>query len=257
VATKLDDIINDTKTYPDETTIRLADGVETTLKDLRAGYLKDADYRRKTADVARQRTELDQARLRHTQEVQEAEARLQQLAGQIIQQQGPNAQPDEVIEAIRSNPVARRLAEEVDQLKALVAPLARSVLEIDNRFKNNQLQALTNQHRVVLHAIKQQDPGLNEQELIQFAKDNYVPRLDLAYKLMTYEKAVEGKVAEAREKASKEGYERGRREAAAPVIPLRTTPQPAPGAPATLDEAVNKALADPEVIGPLVGMSRG
>lgn len=43
---------------PEENLVELSDGEKVTLEELKQGYMKDADYRRKTADVANERIRL-------------------------------------------------------------------------------------------------------------------------------------------------------------------------------------------------------
>lgn len=251
----LEDFINDRKSYPDDMTIKLADGFEVPLKDLRSGFMKDADYRRKTSDLARDKENWTREQVAKEQALVDAEKKLETLAERVVTA-NPKASTDEVEDILEQNPVAKRLRGEITELRTVLKPLAEAVMDMDRRQKEQTMGFIAEQHRRVLHALKQQDPDLDEEQLLGYARDGFTPRLDIAYKAMNYEKSIEKARKEAKEVGIKEGYEKGKQEAIAPVIPLRRSVTPAEGAPQTMEEAVNKALQDPDVVNPLLGLTR-
>jgi hypothetical protein len=250
-----DELIADKKTYPDDTKVTMADGVEVTLGHLRGGYLKDADYRRKTADLARQREEFDRDRTEREQALQDAETRLQELAKQVVGAH-PEKTRDEVADILAQDPVAQRLVARLEQLEGAFKPLAEAVVSLDNRLKQDAMANMVNQHRRALAYLKEKDSELNEEELIRYAKSRQIPRLDDAYRLMKHDDLLAAERKKATEEADKKGYERAKRELSAPQIPVRRLTQSAPDAPKNLDEALDRAVRDEEVVGPLMGFSK-
>lgn len=249
-----DELIADKKTYPDETKVTLADGVEVTLGQIRGGYMKDADYRRKTADLARQREEYERDRAERELALQDAEARLQELAKQLVGTY-PEKTRDEIADIMSQDPVAQRLVSRIEQLEGAFQPLAEAILRLDAQLKNDAMASMVNQHRRALAYLKQHDPDLDEAELIRFAKARQIPRLDDAYRLMNHDNLLAAERKKAAEEAEKRAYEKAKRELATPQIPVRRVAQTAPDAPKSLDEALDRALRDEEVVGPLLGSS--
>lgn len=249
-----DDLIADKKTYPDDTKITMADGVEVTLGTLRGGFMKDADYRRKTADLSRQREEFTRERTEKEAALQEAEARLQELARQVVGA-NPHATRDEVADILAQDPVAQKLVSRIEQQETVLKTLAEAVVNMDNRLKQSAMQQYVTQHRKALEHLKKQDPDLNEDDLINFAKTRQIPRLDDAYRLMKHDDLLAAERKKAAEEAEKRAYEKAKRELTAPQIPVRRAPQVAPDAPKSLDEALDRAMRDEEVVGPLLGFS--
>lgn len=250
-----DELIADKKTYPDDTKVTMADGVEVTLAHLRGGFMKDADYRRKTADLARHREEFDRDRTEREHALQDAETRLQELAKQVVGAH-PKADRDEVADILAQDPVAQRLVTRIEQLEGAFKPLAEAIVNMDRRFKEDTMSNLVNQHRRALAYLKQQDPELNEEELINFAKTRQIPRLDDAHRLMNHDKTLAAERKKATDEADKKGYERAKRELSAPQIPVRRVSERAPDAPKNLDEALDRAVRDEEVVGPLLGFTK-
>lgn len=248
-----EEYVSDSKTYPNDTTVRLADGSETTLGQIRAGYMKDADYRRKTAEVSRARQELEQREAA----IADAQQRLTLLAERLVQQK-PEATQEELNEEFASDPAAKKLAAKLEQLQSVILPLAKSVVDLDDRMKQQQIGYYTEQHNRVIAKLKENDPALDPQELISYAKANYIPRLDQAYRAMKYDEAVKDATAKGKEEGLKLGKETAQKEMAVPsILPTRRPIAPAADAPKTLDEAVARAMADPDIMGPLQGVGMG
>lgn len=248
-----EEYVSDPKTYPNDTTVRLADGSETTLGQIRAGYMKDADYRRKTAEVARARQELADKEAA----IADAQQRLTLLAERMVQQK-PEASQEELNEEFANDATARKLAAKLEQLQNVIVPMAKSMVELDDRLKQQQLGHLTEQHQRVIAKLKEGDPELDVQELISYAKTNYIPRLDLAHRAMKYDEAVKEAVARGKEEGLKLGKESAQKEMVAPsILPSRRPVAPAADAPKTLEEAVSRAMTDPDIMGPLQGVGLG
>lgn len=254
---RIDDIIGNKDQYPDDTQITLPDGTPITLGEVRAGYMKDADYRRKTSELAQSRRELEQLAALRAQELQAAEQRLVELAAQVVtgqaqRQQANAAMPSEGEDEEETDPRIKRLRDELATIRQTIDPLAQAVLGMDQRMRQSALAYLAQQHQQVLQRLKQEDPELNEQELIAFARQRMIPRLDDAYRLYRFDKLVEKRAAEAKESGLKEGYQKAKAES--PLLPLRRGVFQPAEKPKSLEDAFQQALKDPEVIGPLVGM---
>ena len=253
MATKWEEVVSDKNKYPDDMVVRLADGTETKLSDLRPGYMKDSDYRQKTAMLARQREDFEAQAVGRLQALQEGEAQLRSIAAQMLQQ-NPNMTKREVAAAMDDNDDVSQLRAEIAELKGAVKPMAEYITAFDQRAKQARQAHVVNEHRKAMIDLKAKHPDLNEMELLQYAKDRLIPNLYEAHKNMTHDSVIESRVKEAREAAYREGMEKGRVEALAPpALPVRTVvPQRVEGAPKDLREAATKALQDPEVMGPLL-----
>lgn len=95
----------DEESDEDEAFVELPDGETLTLSeiaDLRANGLRDADYRRKTAEVARMREEVEQTEARVKERDQYVETALRNIAG-FVESMIP-AEPD--IQLAQTNPAA-------------------------------------------------------------------------------------------------------------------------------------------------------
>lgn len=250
----LDEILSNKEQFPDEQPIQLAEGVTVTLGQLRAGYLKDADYRRKTAALAEERRRFEAERAQHLAALQEAEVRLQQMATEVLQRataanRAPLT-PAQAEQALDDDPRVAALRQEIEALKQrAVAPLAQAVAQLGQYLHQQQLAAYAQQHRMMLAALKQRDPDLDENALIEFAKANAIPRLDIAYMAMKKDELIQ----KAKEEGKKEGFEAGKRAAAVPRIPVRRPVATPEATPKSINELVEQASQDQEVLGPLLG----
>ncbi len=253
----LADILDNRKDFPDDRKITLADGVETTLGELRGGYMKDADYRQKTAKVAREREDLMGERQRFETDKQEAEAQLAKLVEQAVTRGAPRDQQQVEWETyIEQNPLAKRLMGEVTETRSSIKKLDELVNGLTDGLKAQQQAMLVDQHRRALAAIKSRDPDLDEGALVNFARDNAIPRLDLAYRLFTEDKRFKDEVSKTKETAAKEGYERAKKELASPTLPnRRVAAAPPQDAPKSMDEAFDRAAVDPEILATMEGLS--
>lgn len=252
----LAEILDDRKGFPDDRKITLADGVETTLGELRSGFMKDADYRQKTSKVAREREELQQERQRFEMDRQEAEAQLAKLVEQAVTRGAPVSQQQAEWEAfVERDPLAKRLMSEVTETRTKMSEFERKFAEQEQKLHMQQQALLVDQHRRALAALKSRDPDLNETDLVNFARENAIPRLDLAYRLFTEDKRFKDEVTKVKETAAKEGYEKAKRELTAqPMLPhRRVAPSVPENAPKTFDEAAEAALRDPEILATMEG----
>jgi hypothetical protein len=236
--------------------ITLADGVESTLGDLRGGNSRTDDYTRKTQAVAREREAFSREKAEFERAKAEAEAQLASMAEKLVVQR-PAAQVDEIEQHLQTDPVARKLVERIDSINKKVEEANARAAKAEETLQQQQRGYIADQHRRVLATLKQRDPDLNEQDLVRFAQENYIPRLDLAYRLYTEDARLKSEVDKAREEARKEAYDRAKRDLAQPVIPQRrvVTQTLDKDAPQTFDEAAERAAQDPEILNVLSGGS--
>lgn len=255
----LAEIIDNKKDFPDDRKITLADGVETTLGELRGGYMKERDYRQKTAEVAREREAFAAEKSRFEADKTEAEAKLNDLIQQVVTRGAPKEQQKaEWEQYLERDPVSRHLMEQLQATNAAIAELKKDYgarnEEFKTALKNQQDAFIVDQHRRALATLKAKDPELNETELIQYCKDNSIPRLDLGYRLFTEDKRMTSEVSKAKETAAKEGYEKAKRELAQPMLPQRRIAEPlGKEQPTNFEEAANAALRDPEILATMEG----
>ena len=251
----LQDLLDDRKKYADDLKVTLADGVESTLGELRGGFMKEADYRQKTAKVARDREELSAAQSKFEQDRQEAEAQLASLVERAVTRDAPaNQQQAELDAFLQRDPVARHLTQKLSTVEAKLAEQEKRAVANEQRLQQQQQAMLVDQHRRALAALKSRDPDLNEQELVQFAQENAIPRLDLAYRLHTEDKRWKTESDKIKEKAQTDGYEKAKRELAQPQLPHRRVAPAVPeDAPKSFDDAADRALRDPEILATMEG----
>ena len=249
----LTDILGDKTKYPDEQKITLADGVETTVGELRGGFLRQQDYSRKTADVAREREAMTRERAEFDTAKASAEAELTGLAERIVSQRttvGKSTTRDELDDLMDRDPLARRLRDDIQGLRQQHTEVVDAIKQQQETLKQQQLAFVADQHRRALTVLRQRDPDLDTDELIRFAQDNGIPRLDLAHRLLTEDKRFETAIKTKTEEASKAAYEKAKRELAAPAIPSsrRVAGPPPADAPKDFDEAADRAKSDPEIL---------
>lgn len=96
------DDTDDESSEKEPLTVTLKDGTKVTLDELERGYLRQADYTRKTQEVSRQRHETEQRLARLTQHETALQAQLQQAAA-IVQRNMPKP-PDPELEHL--DPIA-------------------------------------------------------------------------------------------------------------------------------------------------------
>lgn len=246
----LQELLSDRTKYPDDTKITLADGVETTIGEVRKGYLMESDYRKKTSQVAEAKRNLDYERQQFDAARADAEAKLQAMADRLVRQH-PDQSQSELEASLAADPVAKALAEQVKALNVQVQQLKQATGTIAQNIDASRQNEMVSQHRRVLSELRRSDPELDETELVSYARSNYVPRLDLAYRLLTEEKRTKKLLEEATRKAKEEGIMEGKRQAIAPTIPQRArflAPELDKEAPKSFDEAADRAAQDPEIL---------
>lgn len=251
----LAEILENKKDFPDDRKITLADGVETTLGEMRGGWLRQQDYTKKTSDLARERNSFAEEKSKFEQDKTEAEKTLSEMIEKVVTRGAPPQQQQaEWQQYVERDPLAKHLMAEHEQLKLQLKAIDERNQKYEQAIQNQQQQFLADQHRRALATLKSHDKELDETALVQYARDNAIPRLDLAYRLFTEDKRTKDAVSAATEKARTESYEKAKRELAQPQLPQRRlVAAPPENQPKTFDEAADAALRDPEILAAMEG----
>lgn len=260
-----DEIIADKTTYPDDTKITLASGVEMTLGELRGGFMRQNDYTRKTQDISRERESFAREKSDFEQQKVSAEAELTALASRTLDQlsrQRPAGAPeptvDEVEAAIRRDPIANRLLEQNRRLEERLNGMAERDKTYETRLAEQDKRFYTDFYNRQIAALKSKDPELDTDALVTHAKQNGFRDLTKAYRDMTEDRRFEEATKKAREDGLKEGVERAKRDLQQPVIPQRRVVAPVPeGLPQNFDDAAEAAKRDPSILAIMSGESGG
>lgn len=239
--------LSDRGTYPDTQKITLADGVETTLGELRGGHLMQADYTRKTTELSKYRQAFDQEKMEWDAARLEAEARLTELA-KTLMAANPGMSRQDAEEEIESDPRNKRLMTKIEGLEAKLAEYDEKLPNIERGLRSAQEAFVADKHRQVLENIKRQDPDVDVDELVSYARSHYIGRLDDAYKSFRHEALVDKAVKRATEETRKEAYEKAKQDLLQPMITPRRVVAPGPDAPKDFEGARDAALSDPEIL---------
>jgi hypothetical protein len=253
----LAEILENRKDFPDDRKITMTDGVEVTLGELRSGYMMDRDYRQKTQTLARDREAFSREKAEFEHAREDAEKQLAALAERVVTPNAPARQQEAEWESyLERDPIARRLHQQYADMDKRMQDYDERIKRSEESLRQQAQVYVADQHRAVMARLKASDPSLNEQELVQYAQSNYLPRLDHAYRLMTEDRRVKDAVTKAKEDALREGYEKAKRELAQPMLPQRRVAAPlAESAPKTFEEAAEAALRDPEILATMEGYS--
>lgn len=225
------DILSDKKAYPDDTKITTVEGVETTLGEVRGQTMMRSDYSRKTQELSQGREEFSREKALWESSKTEAEGQLRALAAELMNQNrglSPAAAQDEAELLMQRDPVARKLNDRIAALDEKIAARDKLLEEAQSRLRQHETTYMADQHRRVLADIKSRDKDANEQEIIDFAQRNYIPRLDMAYRLLSEDRRTADAVKQAKADAETSAYERAKRELAAPALPSRRVLAPTP-----------------------------
>lgn len=130
--------------------------IEVPLAELQGGYMRQQDYTRKTQEVASQREALKEAEAIAKALEVDPEGTLKVLA----EWYGPQDEPEAELENMD--------------------PLERQVHEIQNRFEEMDRQAQDAALQAELQEYEDKY-GIPQNDLLQFAYENQIPRLDWAY----------------------------------------------------------------------------
>lgn len=152
--------------------------VEVTLEELQSGYMRQADYTRKTQDVAANKRRLETLERFEQSLESDAALTIQQLAEAYGVELTP-AQQQAAAEAAAQLDPDDPVAKELNELKQWKQ-------QVESQFTQRQEAEMQAQIDADLDAVKTEfnDPNLDETELLEFAIENSVPNLKLAYRAM-------------------------------------------------------------------------
>lgn len=242
-----EEFLNNREQYPDDTKITLADGVDTTLGELRKERMLERDYRKKTSDVANRARALEQERIEWENARLEAENRLAEMAKQIIARNPGMTQP-EAEDELNDNPLARKLSEKLKAVEEKLGEYDKKFGEAEARIRQTEEAYVRDQHLRVLQQIKERRPDQAPEDLVNWARGQYIPRLDWADKLKNYDEDFKAAAEKARREGVEEGLSKAKKELQQPRITPRRVVAPKPEDPKNFDEALNAALSDPEIL---------
>ncbi len=251
-----DEIVGNKKDYADEVKIDLGNGVTVTLGDIRSGYMKDADYRQKTAEVARQRRALEEETSNRQAAFLEAEAKLTEWTKSLMES-NPKMSRQEVEEEMETDPRYKKLMKKFEDMESASKESTKKVEVLERTIADDQRNRMVAAHRQVLFSLKQADPNLDTDALVEFAQSRGIPRLDDAYVLFRHGDMVESARKKAIEETVKTTTEKVKREMSQPILSTSRSKviKPAPDAPKSMDEAMEQALNDESIIALLSGQS--
>jgi len=242
----LNDLLID-KTKSDEVKVTI-EGAETTLGELRRGMMFQSDYTKKTQRLADEQRDFEKRQGEWEYARIEAENKLAEFAKQLMEQ-NPGMTRREAIDEATDDPRMAKVMAKVDTYGKELEGMKALIHKQEETIKAQTLAHYADQHRRALAYLKQQDPKLDPDDLIAFAKREGVPNLLTAYKAYRADDLVAEARTKAREEGLQEGIKRGKSEATQPLIPSRRVVSSAPkDAPRTWDEAVDAALGDPDVM---------
>lgn len=251
VASLTEIIANDA--YSDDIKFELGDGTVVTLGDFRKDYRsKDADYRRKTSDVANERRQLEHDRAAQQAALLEAEQRLAEWTKTVMQ---GNRQSDPDPDELASDPRYKKLLDKVESINEGLKQRDKQITDLTNVIQADQRERLVQAHRLTLAQLKGKDADLNEEELIRFAQAYGIPRLDHAYAVMNQDRIIERERKAALDAEVPKISDRIKRELSQPVLPSTRLVKPPADAPKNMDQARDAALQDPEILAMLMGTS--
>lgn len=252
------DIIANDKEYGDDTKFIVGknqDGtdISVTLGDFRKDYRgKDADYRQKTGKLAEDRRRLQEQEAAQQYAFKEAEDKLAEWTKQLMGA-NPNLSKQEAEDEMTSDPRYKKLLDRLDKQDAVLAETKKRADELAAAQVLDQKMRLVQAHQYTLTQLKQQDADLDTEELVAFAQERGIPRLDDAYNLKYKDRITEKAVKAALDEKLPQVKEQITRELQQPHLPITRLVKPAPDAPKTLDEARDAALQDQEILSLLLG----
>lgn len=225
------DILTNRKDYPDDLKVNL-NGQEVVLKELRDVTVPKGDMTKLTQQYAAEKQQLQQ----QAQQASAQLAKMLQAAGQPANGQVPQDDLSAYLEDPTFRPIAQRLQSALQKME-----------QLEQRTVQHERTWWANQHLQQIERLKQRDPNIDVDALLNTAAQLGTPNLELVYRHMTYDQATK----KAMEDGIQKGIEQGKKEARVPVVPLqgrRTVSAPlSENQPKTFDEAEAAAMKDPEI----------
>ena len=178
---------------------KLPDDMKKIYKNLQA------DYTRKTQELAEQRKGLEAKEQQWMGQLKNSGAMEQEVkqwrewfksieaqAGDDKNGKGKKKEPDPDLEALKEHPEVAKL---VESLEGKIGSLQTQLQSFDAAFKDqgdrvHRMFSLQSQ----LNDLMRKDPGLEKDKLLKFAADNRLPDLDKAYKEMYHDKLIDEEV---------------------------------------------------------------
>ncbi len=254
---KLDDIVSNKTLYPDDQVITLADGTTATLGSVRGGYLRTADYTRKTQDLSAAQRRLEEDKAANDAAIAQAREDLVKLAEKAQAQPNPqNLTSDQQIDKLlQEDPAARRLWDKAERAEKRAEAIETQMRQAQEHWQRQQQDNVRQYHERTIAQLQQKDPSLDRDALTRYALDNGIARLDKAYELMTEETRWSEREKTVRDEERRKAEHEIRQQQA--VLPVRRSFVPPPADNADIGEfnsvqegfekAARAAENDPEI----------
>lgn len=253
----LEEIMADESTYSNDVTYDFGNGTVLTLGDMRKNFRsKDADYRQKTTRLAEDRRRLEEQAAQQQSAFLEAESKLAEWTKQLMAA-NPNISRDEVETELEADPRYRKLLEKMNKLEIGFNEGGKKMEVLEKQLEAERRMRFVLGHQQTIAGLRAQDTSLDDtavENLIAFAQRSGIPNLEHAYFVMNKDSLLEKARSSAVEEATPKLIEKAKREFASPMLPTHTRlVKPAPDTAKSLDQAMENALSDPEIMGPLLG----
>lgn len=254
----LTEIIANETDYADDIKYEVATGVVVTLGDIRKDYrLKDADYRQKTSRIADERRRLEEQDAAHQSAYLEAEGKLAEWTKQLLAA-NPNLNKAEADEELESDPRYRKLTAKLEKLEAGFTERDKKITDLQTTIDTERRTRFVLGHQQTLMKLQKDDPDLASQDaiddLVRFAQQRGVPNLEDAYYLKNRDRLRESERKRVIDEVTPKLLEKARKDLAQPVLPSTRLVKPSVDRARSMDQAAEQALADPEIMGSLMGV---
>lgn len=164
-----------------------------TFEDLQKGYMRQADYTRKTQELAREREEVTELRALRAALERDPRTTLVALAQALGVDFGTAAQVAQAAMQGDEDPLSV-LTSKVDTLTSTLTAQQQAALAAQQQAQ--QQAALQAQIQQEIDTLKDLHGDFDHKALVQYAVDHGVPNLDVAFRAWQYEQSQAAAVAE-------------------------------------------------------------
>lgn len=243
----IEQLLRDRQAFADDVVVEVPGGEKVTLKDLRDALVPKADMTQATQQSSARARELEQRLLQTQQELAEAIARAPETGD--VGKPRTDAANGPVALDYASDPVFGPLYQQLMTQSQQLQAMQQQMQQQQQQAQQQQLQAMQQYYLRQMAELRQQDPTVNLDDVRQFALQNSLRDLHVAYREMHRDKLAQD--------AEAKGYERGKQEAAKmPYIPAGgRRPVQAPNTQTfqTPEAAEDAAGNDPDILAILRG----
>jgi len=247
--------------YPDDTVVEGPTGAKLSLGELRKQFGRLADFTKRTQELAEERQraaqqaqQLQERLAQYERAIAERDALVRaaqtQLAG-LMQQRGTDARQARAddLSAFREDPTFAPLVSLIENQRQTIDQLRQAQQRLEQRLQHDEVAVNAWRLQQQLDRLRAEDPEFKPDEFARFAQEFYTKGLDVdnLYKVYAFDRLVERRAKEAEQKA----LEKARQERPAPPMPtgrVRGQSSTTPPLPKSLDERLQLAAQDPEIL---------